>query len=107
MHVSGARPGVPFWLVLGQSNNAGWKATVAGKDAGQSTLVNGFANGWLIKPGTKDFDVTLTWTPQTRVWIALAISACRARAVPVSSRFVAGVDVRRASRTRATTAMPC
>jgi arabinofuranan 3-O-arabinosyltransferase len=75
VHVSGARPGTPFWLVLGQSNNAGWQATVAGKDVGGSTLVNGYANGWLVRPGARSFDVTLRWTPQNRVWIALGISA--------------------------------
>jgi hypothetical protein len=75
VHVTGAQPGTPFWLVLGQSNNAGWQATVAGKDVGGSTLVNGFANGWLVKPRTESFDVTLKWTPQNRVWIALVISA--------------------------------
>jgi hypothetical protein len=75
VHVSGARPGTPFWLVLGQSNNAGWQATVAGKDVGGSTLVNGFANGWLVQPRTASFDVTLKWTPQNRIWIALVISA--------------------------------
>ncbi|MFI5053312.1 MAG: alpha-(1-_3)-arabinofuranosyltransferase family protein, partial [Acidimicrobiia bacterium] len=75
LHVSGARPGTPFWLVLGQSNNAGWQATVAGRDVGGSTLVNGYANGWLVEPGTRSFDVTLQWTPQNRVWIALAVSA--------------------------------
>ena len=44
------QPGTPFWLVLGQSNNAGWEATVAGKDVGGSTLVDGYANGWLVQP---------------------------------------------------------
>ena len=33
----------PFWLVLGQSNNAGWRATVDGKELGESTLADGYA----------------------------------------------------------------
>jgi hypothetical protein len=74
LHVTGAQPGTPFWLVLGQSSNAGWQATVAGKDAGGSTLVDGYANGWLVHPTSGSFDVTLQWTPQETVWIALAIS---------------------------------
>jgi hypothetical protein len=73
--VSGARKGTPFWLVLGESNNAGWQATVDGSDAGGSTLVDGYANGWLVHPSTGTFQVTLKWTPQEKVWIALAISA--------------------------------
>jgi hypothetical protein len=73
--VSGARKGTPFWLVLGESNNAGWEATVDGKDVGGSTLVDGYANGWLVKPPSGSFHVTLKWTPQRNVWIALAVSA--------------------------------
>ena len=58
LRISGAEPGVPFWLVLGESNSKGWKATVAnnvgsvlsGPGAGRSTLVDGYANGWLVVP---------------------------------------------------------
>ena len=42
----------PSWLVLGQSQNAGWKATVNGRDVGGSRLVDGYANGWLL-PGAR------------------------------------------------------
>ena len=67
----------PFWLVLGQSHNAGWHATVAGRDLGPSTLVNGYANGWLVTPPAagQPFEVTLSWTPQHVVRIGLAVSA--------------------------------
>ena len=65
----------PFWLVLGQSENAGWKASVDGDDVGGSALVNGYANGWLVEPdGAGTMTITLTWTPQRVVWIALGIS---------------------------------
>ncbi|HXY93341.1 MAG TPA: DUF3367 domain-containing protein, partial [Acidimicrobiia bacterium] len=75
LEIRGAQPGVPFWLVLGESNSEGWRATVAGTDAGQSTLVDGYANGWRIVPTSANFAVTLEWTPQRDVWVALAISA--------------------------------
>jgi hypothetical protein len=73
--VSGARKGTPFWLVLGQSDNAGWEATVDGTNVGGSTLVDGYANGWLVDPPSGSFGVTLKWKPQEKVWIALAVSA--------------------------------
>ena len=71
----------PFWLVLGESRNAGWQATVAGRsgDLGRSTLVDGFANGWIVRPsGPGRMDVTLRFTPQRNVDIALVVSALAA-----------------------------
>jgi hypothetical protein len=101
LRVHGARPGTPFWLVLGESNNAGWKATVDGADAilasgtdGRSTLVDGYANGWLVEPNQATFDVTVEWTPQRTVWIALAISA--AALLACLALVIAGLRRRRA-----------
>ena len=66
----------PFWLVLGQSVNAGWTAHVAGGPSlGGSTLIDGFANGWYVEPHGQSFTVDLTWTPQHEVDIALVVSA--------------------------------
>jgi arabinofuranan 3-O-arabinosyltransferase len=65
----------PFWLVLGQSKNDGWEATADGKDLGTSTLVNGFANGWEVRPGKAGtIDIVLRWTPQKLVWIGIGLS---------------------------------
>jgi hypothetical protein len=65
-------------MVLGQSTNAGWHAvTGTGKDLGAPQLIDGYGNGWLVtptKPG-QDMVITLTWTPQRLVWIALVASA--------------------------------
>lgn len=60
----------PFWLVLGQSHNAGWHATLDGKDLGPPTLVDGYANGWRVPAGahTQDLHIQLEWTPQRVVW---------------------------------------
>ncbi len=67
--------GQPFWLVLGQSLSDGWKAELDGRSLGEPRLVNGYANGWLIDPGEAGtYDVTLRWTPQNVVWIAMALS---------------------------------
>jgi hypothetical protein len=67
----------PFWLVLGQSHNQGWTATSGGRSLGPPQLVNGYANGWYVRPHTAGaaIDVHLEWTPQRRVWWALALSA--------------------------------
>ncbi|MCC6226273.1 MAG: DUF3367 domain-containing protein [Microthrixaceae bacterium] len=70
----------PFWLVLGQSHNKGWKLTVAGHDLGEAQLVSGYANGWRIDPvalGATDGRITATlrWAPQRTVWVALGLSA--------------------------------
>ncbi len=73
VHVSGAD--APFWLVLGQSQSAGWKANVVGGGSlGPSQLVDGYANGWFVKPDDRAFDVVLEWTPQNQVWTAIWIS---------------------------------
>ncbi len=65
-----------YWLVLGQSQNAGWEASVNGHSIGTSQLINGYANGWLITPGSVGSTdvIVLTWTPQRAVDLALLIS---------------------------------
>ena len=62
-----------FWLVLGQSYNAGWHATAGGKDLGPPTLVNGYANGWKVPAGT-DIAIHAEWTPQKVVWSMIYVS---------------------------------
>jgi len=70
----------PYWVVLGQSLSPGWSATAKGAkasvDLGRPRLVNGYANGWKVDPATvgADATITLTWTPQRMVWVALAAS---------------------------------
>jgi arabinofuranan 3-O-arabinosyltransferase len=74
-HLQVRTDGKPFWLVLGESHSDGWEATADGHSLGSPQLVNGFANGWTVRPdhaGT--IDVVLRWTPQRIVWIGLAIS---------------------------------
>ncbi|MEY3360805.1 MAG: hypothetical protein RL531_524, partial [Actinomycetota bacterium] len=62
----------PFWLVLGQSYNEGWRATAAGRDLGTPRLVDGYANAWFIRPrGTGPITVELAWAPQGAVNVAL------------------------------------
>jgi len=95
IHARVAHPTGPFWLVLGQSFNDGWHATVNGHDLGPPQLVDGMSNGWRVQPTDgRPLAVTLTWTPQSRIWIALVISAltmvlCAALAIGRRPRGVA------------------
>jgi hypothetical protein len=73
-HLRVQSSGKPFWLVLGQSHNDGWEATIDGHSLGAPTLVNGFANGWVVRGHTGTFDVMLRWTPQRAVWLAIGVS---------------------------------
>jgi arabinofuranan 3-O-arabinosyltransferase len=85
--VSLAIPGIrattaPFELVLGQSINPGWKAEVGGRQLGSPVLIDGFANGWRVDPAAVRTGihggvllVTLVWTPQSAVDVALVVSA--------------------------------
>jgi arabinofuranan 3-O-arabinosyltransferase len=69
----------PFWLVLGQSNNAGWQASVDGGPRRPSTLVDGFANGWLVEPGDgAPLEISVVWAPQRGVRTAVVVSAVTA-----------------------------
>jgi hypothetical protein len=64
----------PSWLVLGQSQNPGWKASVDGRDVGGSRLVDGYANGWLVPAHAQPITVDLEWVPQRTVERAIAVS---------------------------------
>jgi arabinofuranan 3-O-arabinosyltransferase len=76
LSVTGASPGKPFWLVLGQSLSAGWHAKIVGTGSlAAPQLVDGYANGWLIDPKSANFDIELDWTPQDHVWIGVGVSA--------------------------------
>ena len=90
---------VDRWLVLGQSHNPGWTATLDGVSLGSPTLVDGFANGWAVPAagGT----VELVWTPQQLVDRALAFSA-----VAVLAILVLAVRSVPNSAGRTTVAMP-
>ncbi len=68
------------WLVLGQSHNRGWEATVDGADLGPPVVIDGFANGWLL-PAGGDGVVELRWTPQRLVDWALRLSVLAVVAV--------------------------
>ncbi len=65
----------PAWLILPQSLNPGWTASIDGVDLGPPSLINGYANGWIVPAGSAGRAVELRWTPQRSVNVGLAISA--------------------------------
>jgi hypothetical protein len=72
--VTGAQPGKPMWLVLGQSYNEGWTASTGGHSLGAPRLVDAYANGWMVNPTSSDFTVTMRWKPQREVDVALVLT---------------------------------
>jgi hypothetical protein len=76
--VTGATPGEPLWVVLGESFSNGWTAAVAGNEVGDPHLVDGYANGWLLTPDQSSFEVTFAFAPQRTVNAMLVVSAVAA-----------------------------
>jgi arabinofuranan 3-O-arabinosyltransferase len=74
VEVDGADPGVPFWLVLGQSHSPGWVFRSDDAESESTQLVDGYANGFLVTPETDDFEATLRFQPQNRVEVGLLTS---------------------------------
>jgi len=72
----------PFDVILGESINKGWTATVdGGPGLGEPVLIDSFANGWRIDPASVapyvhhgQLTVTLRWTPQRTVNAAVIVS---------------------------------
>src|SRR5690606_28959855 len=75
-HLTLGTDGEPFWLVLGESHSDGWQLTVDDATVGPRTMVDGYANGWLVEPDAAGtLSATLRWTPQRLVPAGWAISA--------------------------------
>ncbi len=95
--------GQPFWLVLGQSQSAGWSATLpGGHSLGPSQLVDGYANGWYVPAATVTGPtvIHLTWTPQRVVWAAIGVSAVALVLTTLVAVWPDGASSRRRRRAR-------
>lgn len=64
----------PTWLVIGQSHNAGWSASVDGEDLGEPQLVDGYSSGFLLPAGDEPITVEVEWSPQRVVLAGLWLS---------------------------------
>lgn len=73
--VSGVRVALtaPSWLVLGQSFDAGWRATCNGRSLGAPQVVDVYGNGWLAPADCTR--VTFSFAPQQGVQTSYVISA--------------------------------
>ncbi len=74
IQISGCTDGC--WLVFGEGYNQGWAATSNGISLGAPVLVDGGFNGWWIGPDVRM--VTVRWTAQRRLTLALLASALAA-----------------------------
>jgi hypothetical protein len=100
--LSAAAGQAPVNLILGESINAGWKASVVGGgDLGPPVLIDGYANGWRLDPSSLGsalhdgtVSVVLSWQPQKEVDVALIVSL----AAIIACLVLAFVPLRRRRR---------
>ena len=81
------------WIILGEGRSSGWKASIDGVDLGPSLTVDGGSNGWWIEPTSAAQTVSISFTPQKTLNVALALSAAS-----VLVTFILAVFFRRARR---------
>ena len=75
LRASATTDGDPFWLVLRESSSEGWQVSGSGFDVGPATMIDGYANGWLVTPhAAGPLRIELQWQPQRSQWIAFALS---------------------------------
>ena len=63
----------PSWLVLGEGYNRGWQAFCNGRSLGAPTPIDGYANGWQVRPGCQA--VRFAFAPNRVAKLAYLVSA--------------------------------
>lgn len=63
----------PFVLILSQTFDKEWEATIDAETINKHFIINGFANGWIIEQNGK-FQISLEYSPQRDVEIGRIIS---------------------------------
>jgi len=69
------------WLVLGEGFHDSWSATTPAGSLGPPAPVDGGFNGWRIPPSDGPTEVTLHWTSQRPLTVALVLSGLAVLAV--------------------------
>ncbi len=81
----------PWYLVLGEAFDTGWRARVDGADLGRPIAVDGWSTGWKMEPGdAQRIDVVYAPSASTRLSIGLSAIALVVCAVLLRRR--AGVE---------------
>jgi arabinofuranan 3-O-arabinosyltransferase len=63
----------PYYLVMGQNMDRGWRATINGRDLGPPILLDGYSAGWRIdRPGS--YSVAVRYGPQRIYSFALILT---------------------------------
>lgn len=79
----------PFYLVIGQTADPGWRATIDGMELGPPLVLDGYSAGWRIER-TGSFQVSVRYAPQGSYRTGLLVSAVAlAAALAVGARTVA------------------
>lgn len=63
------------WVVFGEGHSLGWSATVYNTQLGESTPIDGGANGWWLAPFADEEKLTIEFSPQKTLTTALILSA--------------------------------
>lgn len=63
----------PYAVVIGQSYDSRWHATLDGKDLGTPHVINGYSVGWIVNR-TGSHTISISYGPQVESNIALVVS---------------------------------
>lgn len=63
------------WIVFGEGHNRGWEAKLDNEKLGESTFIEGGANGWWLPPSDSEQELTIEFTPQRTLTVAFVLSA--------------------------------
>lgn len=62
------------WVILGEGFNTAWTARDGDADLGEPALVSGGFNGWWLEPSDQPRTVTMRWSPQRSLDVALFVA---------------------------------